>query len=95
MIYSIQNRTEFIPAPNTYFQGETEKYSSSILSKGFTFHRSPRVMFNEVTDESHLVAYAHNPFSGTMQKRLASNAAQFSNTENSEKVEINEHLGPG
>ena len=52
-------------------------------------------MFNEVTDESHLFAYAHNPFSGTMQKRLASNAAQFSNTENSEKVEINEHLGPG
>ncbi|CAI2387735.1 unnamed protein product [Moneuplotes crassus] len=41
---------DFIPAPDSYFNGGNEKFSSHFHSEGFTFPRSERKMFNQTSN---------------------------------------------
>ena len=45
------------PGPDSYFLEENEVYTASFTSKGHTFGRSPKVLFNEVIDPAHLVGF--------------------------------------
>lgn len=86
--------TEFVPAPDTYFQGESGKYSATYISKGFTFNRSPRVMFNEVTDKSHLVGFASSPFNTSINKSVSAGYDFTKRFDDSKQKEF-ENIGPG
>lgn len=86
-------QTEFVPAPDTYFVNEIELPNKSVHSDGFTFSRSPRVMFNEIRDKSHLVGFAETPFKEDF-RRLSRHGGVFSNQSRMNEELTNENLGP-
>ena len=87
-------QTEYVPGPDTYFVNEIEVPTKSVQSDGFTFNRSPRVMFNEVRDKSHLVGFAETPFKEDLRRLSRHGGGVFSNQSRMNDELTNENLGP-